>query len=93
MGTSFTPGSAPTEAVSRGVDVVMLHGNGCRFPGQLTGVIHRARAVPSYTPKPLLINEDDKFAFDRPDSNLLQATRLRVSWGYPDNGPGTLGAR
>lgn len=31
-------------------------------------------------------------AFDRPDSNLLQATRLRVSWGYYDNGPGTLGS-
>ena len=92
VGTSFTPGVAPTEAVVRELDLLLLHGNGCRVPGHLSYVLNRARAVPGARPQPLVVNEDDTFGFDDPGANLYQATALHASWGYYDNGPGTRGS-
>ena len=39
---------------------------------------------PGYRPLPVLYNEDDHFAFDRPHYNLLAAVEEYVSWGYFD---------
>lgn len=91
-GTSFTPRTAPTEAVVRASDLILLHGNGARTPWHLSMLIERARSVPGFRPMPVVINEDDNFGFGEPRNHLLEATCLHASWGYYDNGPGTLGS-
>jgi len=42
--------------------------------------------VPGYTPKPVLFNEDDHFAFDQPANNFVAAVSKFASWGYFDPG-------
>ncbi len=36
------------------------------------------------SPKPILFNEDDHFAFEKPKNNFLAAVSERASWGYFD---------
>ena len=47
-------------------------------------MVRKTRAVPGYTAKPILFNEDDHFAFDQPSNNLTAATAGYASWGYFD---------
>jgi hypothetical protein len=42
------------------------------------------RALPGYSPKPVLVNEDDHFAFAEPHNDFLAALDEYVSWGYFD---------
>jgi hypothetical protein len=42
------------------------------------------RKSKSYSPKPIVFNEDDHFDFDKESYNLLSATESYASWGYFD---------
>ena len=84
VGTSFRGEAIPTEAVVRVSDFLLLHGNGVSHPEQIAEMIRKTRAVPSYTTKPILFNEDDHFDFDQPENNLTSALSEHASWGYFD---------
>lgn len=91
VGTSYRGGSIPSEQVVAASDVILLHGNGVDDPAQITRMVDQTRALATYRPMPILFNEDDHFAFDQADNNMLAAVRGYASWGYYDGGPGSGG--
>lgn len=84
VSTSFVGNAVPTAEVTAASDFILLHGNGVTKPEGITTLIDKTRGLPTYTPKPVVINEDDHFDFDKPENNFLAATRSYVSWGYFD---------
>lgn len=84
VGTSFRGGAIPAEAVVRVSDFLLLHGNGVSHPGQIAEMVRKTRAVPGYTIKPVLFNEDDHFDFDQPENNMISALKEHASWGFFD---------
>jgi hypothetical protein len=84
VGTSYGGGTIPQENVVRASDFLLLHGNGVGDPEKIAGMVRQTRAVPGYSPKPILFNEDDHFAFEKPRNNFLAAVSERASWGYFD---------
>jgi hypothetical protein len=82
--TSYRGRSLPGEAVVRCADFLLLHGNGESNPHRIRHLVRMARAVPGYTPKPILFNEDDHFDFERRDHNFVAAVGEYASWGYFD---------
>jgi hypothetical protein len=85
-GVSFRGGALPTANVLAVSDFVLLHGNGVEDPSGIAEMVRRTRALPGYRPMPILFNEDDHFAFDRPDNNFLAAVSQGASWGFFDPG-------
>ncbi len=85
-GTSYGGGTVPMENVARASDFLLIHGNGVSDPRRIAEMVRRTRAVPGYSPKPILFNEDDHFDFDRPENNFLAAVGAYASWGYFDPG-------
>jgi hypothetical protein len=49
-------------------------------------MVRKTRAVPGYSPKPILFNEDDHFNFDQARNNFVAALSEHASWGYFDPG-------
>jgi hypothetical protein len=86
VGTSYGGGTIPGENVVRASDFLLLHGNGVSEPDRIAGMVRKTRAVPGYSPKPILFNEDDHFAFDQPRNNFVAAIAEHASWGYFDPG-------
>ena len=86
VGTSYGGGRVPDDDVVAASDYIMLHGNGVTQPARIAEMVKQTRALPSYTPKPILFTEDDHFAFDEPDNNFLSALATYASWGYFDPG-------
>ena len=86
VGTSYGGGRVPDDDVVAASDYIMLHGNGVTEPARIAEMVEQTRALPSYTPKPILFTEDDHFAFDQPDNNFLAALSAYASWGYFDPG-------
>ncbi len=86
VGTSYGGGRVPDDDVVATSDYIMLHGNGVTQPARIAEMVAQTRALPSYTPKPILFTEDDHFAFDEPDNNFLAALSAYASWGYFDPG-------
>jgi hypothetical protein len=84
VSTSYGGGTVPQENVVRASDFLLLHGNGVGDPEKIAGMVRQTRAVTGYSPKPILFNEDDHFAFDKPKNNFLAAVGERASWGYFD---------
>jgi hypothetical protein len=84
VGTSYGGGTVPGEKVVRASDFLLLHGNGVSDPARIAGMVKATRAVPGYTPKPILFNEDDHFDFDRPVNNFTAAVGEYASWGFFD---------
>lgn len=84
VGTSYGGGTIPGENVVRTADFLLLHGNGVSDPAKIAEMVRRTRAVPGYSPKPILFNEDDHFDFDRPVNNFTAALGEYASWGYFD---------
>lgn len=84
VGTSYGGGTIPGENVVRASDFLLLHGNGVSNPDRIAAMVRQTRAVPGYTPKPILFNEDDHFAFDQPRNNFRAAVGAYASWGYFD---------
>jgi hypothetical protein len=83
-GTSYGGGTIPGEAVVRDSDFLLIHGNGVGNPKDLAAMVRRTRAVPGYTAKPILFNEDDHFQFDQAENNFTAAIGEYASWGYFD---------
>ena len=84
VGTSYGGGTVPKENVVRVSDFLLLHGNGVSNPNRIAGMVRQLRAVPGYTPKPILFNEDDHFDFDKNQNNFIAAVGEHASWGYFD---------
>jgi histidinol phosphatase-like PHP family hydrolase len=83
-GTSYGGGSIPIPNVVRAADFILLHGNGVKNPDNIVAMVNQTRAVPGYTPKPILFNEDDHFDFDQEWNNFIAAVSAHASWGYFD---------
>lgn len=91
-GTSYGGrGWIPSEAVAEVSDFVLVHGNGITDPKEIADVVDRTRALATYTPKPIVFNEDDHFDFDQPENNFTAALSRYASWGYFDPGEGAGG--
>ena len=86
VGTSFGGGTVPTDDVVRASDLVLIHGNGVKDPRRITAMVEQTRALPGWTPKPIVFNEDDHFDFDQPANNMTAAVAAYASWGYFDPG-------
>jgi hypothetical protein len=84
VSTSYGGGFIPLENVVRTADFLLIHGNGVSNPDKLAEMVRKTRAVPGYTPKPILFNEDDHFDFDQPKNNFTVAIGEHASWGYFD---------
>jgi len=88
VGVSFSGGELPPDSVVAASDFLLLHGNNQKgvetTPAVLRGLIRATRALPSYRPMLVIINEDDHYAFDAAENNFLVATAEYVSWGYFD---------
>jgi hypothetical protein len=84
VGTSYGGGTIPKENVVRVSDFLLIHGNGVAQPQRIREMVRQTRAVPGYTPKPILFNEDDHFDFDKPDNNFVAAVSEHASWGCFD---------
>ena len=86
VSTSYGGGSVPKENVVRAADFLLVHGNGVSDPKRIGEMVLQTRAVPGYTPKPILFNEDDHYEFDKPENNFTEAVAAYVSWGLYDQG-------
>jgi hypothetical protein len=86
VGTSYGGGAIPLENVVRSSDFLLIHGNGVSDPIKISEMVRKTRAVPGYTPKPILFNEDDHFDFEKPMNNFVAAISEYASWGYFDPG-------
>jgi hypothetical protein len=83
-GTSYGGGTVPKENVVCASDFILIHGNGVSDPKRIAEMVRQTRAVPGYTSKPILFNEDDHFDFDKPENNFTAAVGEYASWGYFD---------
>ena len=86
VGTSYGGGRVPDDDVAGVSDFIMVHGNGVHAPSRIAEMVKETRALPSYSPKPILFTEDDHFDFDKPENNFLSALSSYASWGYFDPG-------
>ncbi len=84
VSTSYGGGTVPHANVVRAADFLLLHGNGVSDPARIAGMVRDTRAVPGYTPKPILFNEDDHYDFARPANNFTAAVGAYASWGFFD---------
>ena len=92
VGTSYGGGGRiPSEAVAKVSDFLLVHGNGITDPREIADIVDRTRALATYTPKPIVFNEDDHFDFDRPENNFSVALSRYAGWGYFDPGEGAGG--
>jgi hypothetical protein len=86
VGTSYGGGTPARSNVIRASDFLLLHGNGPDDPTRIRRMIETTRAADGYRAMPVLINEDDHFRFDEPDSHMLTAIGQYVSWGFFEPG-------
>lgn len=88
VGVSLSGGELPAPEIVAASDVILIHGNNRRgvetTPDRIREMIQQTRALPGYRPLPVVINEDDHYAFDQSDNNFIAATENRVSWGFFD---------
>lgn len=84
VGTSFGGGMVPWDGVVRASDFLLIHGNGVNDPAGILALIEKTRALPSFRPMPVIINEDDHYDFEKAENNFAAAIRQHVSWGYFD---------
>jgi hypothetical protein len=84
VSTSFSGNKIPSQRIIKCSDYILLHGNGIDMPKGLSRLIKQTRRSDSYTPKPIIINEDDHYNFDKDSCNLLSAIESYTSWGYFD---------
>lgn len=84
VSTSMSGGNLPTPAIVAASDFVLLHGNGVREPERLRRLVDDSRKITTYRGQPVVVNEDDHFAFDAPDNNFLAALSRYAGWGYFD---------
>ncbi|MFR9496748.1 MAG: glycoside hydrolase family 43 protein [Rikenellaceae bacterium] len=84
VSTSMKGCSVPTEEIVAASDFVLIHGNGMKKLDRMVTTVAETRALKNYTPKPIVVNEDDNYNFDSQFNNLTIATAEYVSWGLFD---------
>jgi len=84
VSTSYRGAAIPGEAVAKSSDYILLHGNDVHNPADIAKMVQKTKALKSYTPKPIVFNEDDHFDFDKPSNNFVEAVKVYASWGYFD---------
>jgi hypothetical protein len=84
VSTSYGGNTVPGPAVAGAADFILLHGNGVTNPDRIAEMVRQTRQLPTYTPKPIVFNEDDHYDFDKPRSNFAAATSEHASWGFFD---------
>ena len=84
VSTSYGGNTLPSSDVIACSDFILLHGNGISDPNRIKELVEQVRLDKSYTPKPILYNEDDHFDFDKVSYNLRSAIHSYASWGYFD---------
>ena len=77
-------GRVPTAEVVDACGFLLIHGNGVADPDRMRRLIDATRAVPTYRGQPVVNNEDDHYAFDAADNNLVACVENRVGWGFFD---------
>jgi len=82
--TSYGGGAIPTANVVRVADFLLLHGNGVSDPARIAEMVRQTRHMPGYHGQPILFNEDDHFAFDKPENHFIAAVSEHASWGCFD---------
>ena len=88
VSTSWTRRSLPTPESVEASDYILLHGNGYVDPELVSQRVDDTRAIATYTPKPILFNEDDHYNFDQPKNNFSEALSRHAGWGYFDPAEG-----
>ena len=86
VSTCYGGGTVAKSNVVRIADYILMHGNGVKNPDRISQMVDQVRKLSVYTPKPIMINEDDHFKFDQPKNNKLAAINSYCSWGYFDPG-------
>ncbi len=84
VSTSLKGCSIPTEEIAASSDYILIHGNGMKKADQMRKAIKNTRALKSYTPKPIVVNEDDNYNFDSQFANIAIAAEDYASWGFFD---------
>jgi hypothetical protein len=84
VSTSYGGNTLPGAEVLAASDFVLLHGNGVSNPDRIADMVRQTRAMPVFTPKPIVFNEDDHYEFDKPRNNFVAATSEHASWGFFD---------
>jgi len=90
-GTSYGGGRVPDSDVVEASDFVLIHGNGVTDPERIAAMVDETRSLPGYRPMPVLFNEDDHFAFEKPSNNFTLALSRYAGWGFFDPGEGAGG--
>jgi hypothetical protein len=91
VSTSYRGGAIPNDKVLRVADVALIHGNGVTDPAVMRWMVERTRVRLRDRQIPIVVNEDDHFAFDDADNNMLAAVSRYASWGLFDAGAGSGG--
>lgn len=86
VSTSYGGGTVPKSNVVCVADFLLLHGNGVTEPKRIAEMVLQTHAVPGYTPKPILFNEDDHYDFEKAENNFTTALSAYASWGLYDQG-------
>ncbi len=84
VSASMSGNALPPGNLMEAGDFVLLHGNGVEAPERIREMVALCRAMPEYRGQPVLFNEDDHFAFDQPDNNMVAAVQSRAGWGLFD---------
>ena len=84
VSTSYGGNTLPSPSVVAASDFVLLHGNGVTNPDRIAEMVRQTRQLPTFTPKPIVFNEDDHYDFDKPWNNFVAATSEHASWGFFD---------
>jgi len=82
-GTSFSGNALPTPNVIEASDFILIHGNGANSE-DIKNLVVNVRKSETYTPKPIIYNEDDHYNFDKESYNFLSAIENYASWGFFD---------
>jgi hypothetical protein len=84
VSVSMQGGRTPPDDIIELSDVILLHGNSVHRPAGIAEMIDHVRRSPSWSPKPIVFNEDDHYGFDEDVNNFTTAVRNYASWSYFD---------
>ena len=84
VSTSMGGGAVPPDNLIGASDFLLLHGNGVADPARIRQMVQECRASAAYRHQPILFNEDDHFAFEAADNNMLAALSAYAGWGLFD---------
>jgi hypothetical protein len=84
VSTSNGGRAIPKPNIVTAADFLLLHGNGVTEPPRIGEMVKTCRGLAEYRGQPILFNEDDHFAFDQPENNMLVALAHYAGWGFFD---------